>query len=77
MTDSRGVRSLLFGIAVILLCGFLFVHDAVRYAPGNGPFTFVAFFGLFGGLAICLVGLLRGADAGPEREADARPTRES
>lgn len=61
MTDTAGIRPLLFGIAVILVCGFTLIHDLIRYGREAGPNTPLIQIGLLVGLVIGLGGLVLGA----------------
>lgn len=70
MPNTAGVRPLLFGIAVILVCGFTLIHDQIRYGYEGGPNTGLVQIGLFVGLLICLLGLLLGASGSQNKSTE-------
>ncbi len=63
MATTAGIRTILFGIAIILVSGFVLIHDQLRYGVRYGPATGVFKIGLGVGLFICLLGVLRGSSA--------------
>ncbi|MFC6954143.1 hypothetical protein [Halorubellus litoreus] len=64
----RGLRPMLFGIAMTLSSGFVVVHDLVwygRYSREYGPFTGLAYLGVVLGFAVVAAGFLYGVATSP------------
>ncbi|MFC4357270.1 hypothetical protein ACFO0N_04815 [Halobium salinum] len=63
----RGVRLMLFGVAVVLVSGFYLVSAVVAGRTG-GPAQTPITWGLFLGLVICLLGVFVGDGSGKSSE---------